>query len=144
MAIRTKRWTRSPRGQIFGVVAGLAEWRGLPVDTTRLVVVLIAIFTAIFPAILIYLLLAIILPEQTERDIVSSDEWRRNYNDAFSSQAKSYRDKMKAEDVSYHEKEDDDLEREYEKLKKKVETMENDVFDKEKDWDNRFKDNENN
>ena len=145
MSVRTSRWTRSPRGVIFGVVTGLAEWRGLPVDMTRLVVILITVFTAVFPACLIYLLLAVILPEQTERDILSSDEWRRDgYNDTvFSSYSKSKRkaksySSTQAEDASFRDKTDEDLEREYEELKKKVETMENDVFDKEKDWDNRF------
>ena len=46
MAIRTKRWTRSPRGQVLGVATGLAEWRGFPPDITRLVVFLLFIFTA--------------------------------------------------------------------------------------------------
>ena len=93
MSVRTSRWTRSPRGIIFGVVTGLAEWRGLPVDTTRLVVALIAVFTAVFPVCIIYLLLAVILPEQTEKDILSSDEWRsEGYNDnVFSSYSRSRR-----------------------------------------------------
>ena len=142
MSIRTKRWTRSPRGQIFGVVTGLAEWRGLPVDTTRLIVLLISLFTAIFPAIAIYLILAVVLPEQMPSDVISSDEWRREgYNDDifFSSRKKkNYSYSRDAEDVSFKETKDSDLEKEYENLKKKVETMENDVFDKEKDWDNRF------
>ena len=45
-----------------------------------------------------------------------------------------------AEDASFREKSDADLEKEYEELKRKVEKMENDVFDKEKEWDARFKD----
>lgn len=142
MSIRTKRWTRSPRGQIFGVVTGLAEWRGLPVDTTRLIVLLISLFTAVFPAILIYLVLAVVLPEQMPSDVISSDEWRREgYNDdifSSSKKKKSYSYSRDAENASFRDAPDSDLEKEYENLKKKVETMENDVFDKEKDWDNRF------
>ena len=122
MSIRTKRWTRSPRGQIFGVVTGLAEWRGLPVDTTRLIVLLISLFTAVFPAIAIYLILAVVLPEQMPSDVISSDEWRREgYNDdIFSSsrRKKSYSYSRDAEDVSFKETKDSDLEKEYENLKK--------------------------
>lgn len=144
MEIRTKRWTRSPRGCVLGVVTGLAEWRGFPVDTTRLIVVLIFLFTAIFPCALIYLVLAIVLPEQTRDDIVSRENWREQYNDFSDSprrrkERRNYHFSKEAENASFREKTNDDLEREYEELKKKVETMENDVFNKEKDWDNRFK-----
>ena len=74
MAIRTKRWTRSPRGQVLGVATGLAEWRGFPPDITRLVVFLLFIFTAFFPALLVYLAIAIILPEQTKADIIDDSD----------------------------------------------------------------------
>ena len=131
METRTRRWTRSPRGKLFGVVTGLAEWRGLPPDTTRLIVFLITVFTAVFPAAIIYLLLAVILPEQTPDDIISGDRYTRSTKSSF---RREY-----AEDATFREKRDDDLEKEYENLKKKVETMENDIYDKEKDWDNRFK-----
>lgn len=131
MEIRTRRWTRSPRGKLFGVVTGLAEWRGLPPDTTRLIVFLITVFTAVFPAAIIYLLLAVILPEQTPDDIISGDRYTRSTKSSF---RREY-----AEDATFREKSNDDLEKEYENLKKKVETMENGIYDKEKDWDNRFK-----
>lgn len=67
--MRTKRWVRSPRGKIFGVVTGLAEWRGLDPGMTRLIVFLIVLFTGVFPGIAIYLALALILPPQTDDDI---------------------------------------------------------------------------
>ena len=70
MSIRTRRWTRSPRGCVLGVATGLAEWRGLPVDITRFVVFLLFLFTAFFPALMVYLIIAVILPEQTEADII--------------------------------------------------------------------------
>ncbi len=127
----TKRWTRSPRGEVFGVVAGFAEWRDLPVKETRLIVFLIMIFTSIFPGLIIYLLLALILPMQTEDDVISSYEPR-----SFS-QRKS-RKKADVEDAVFEEKSTEDLKREYEELKRKVEEMESDMFDKEKDWDERF------
>lgn len=132
MAIRTRRWTRSPRGRILGVATGLAEWKGFPVDITRLVVFLIFLCTAFFPALVVYLIVAIVLPEQTQADIISDGE-------SYTYRRSGYRP-YRAEDASFREKSTDDLEKEYEELKKKVEAMENDVFDKEKEWDARFKD----
>ncbi len=142
MSVRTRRWTRSPRGIIFGVATGLAEWRGLAVDTTRIIVLIITVFTGIFPLAAIYLALAVILPEQSDKDILSTAEWRDGgYGDTvFSRKTKKKASfaRDKAEDAVFREKTDEDLEKEYEELKKKVETMENDIFDREKDWDNRF------
>ena len=123
MEIRTKRWTRSPRGCVLGVATGLAEWRGLPVKLTRLLVFLICITTAFFPALIIYLLIALILPEQTCDDIIK---------DNYHSCRDSYYDPDKR-------REDEELKKRYENLKRKVEGMENDLFDKEKEWDAHFK-----
>ena len=75
MEIRTRRWTRSPRGCILGVATGLAEWRGLPINLTRLLVLLLAISTSFFPVMIIYLIVALLLPEQRREDII-----RDNYN----------------------------------------------------------------
>lgn len=132
--IRTKRWTRSPRGAILGVATGLAEWKALPVDMTRIIVFIIVCCSSFVPGAIIYLIIALILPVQTEDDIISNDEWvRRN--------RKSYRDNY--QDVDYEdvktEKSTEDLKREYEELKKKVESMESEMFDREKDWDERFR-----
>ncbi|MBO8435773.1 MAG: PspC domain-containing protein [Spirochaetes bacterium] len=70
--VRTKRWTRSPRGEIFGVATGLAEWRGLNPEMTRVIVFLLVIFSGIVPGIIIYFLLALILPMQSEHDIIGT------------------------------------------------------------------------
>ena len=141
MAIRTRRWTRSPRGQVLGVATGLAEWRGFPADITRLVVFLIFVCTAFFPALLVYLVIAVILPEQTEADIIRDGDTYYSSDYAFSNRGRrNYSSYKNADDATFREKSDEDLEREYEELKKKVETMESDVFDKEKEWDARFKD----
>lgn len=118
-SVKTKRWTRSPRGLILGVATGLAEWRGFPVSTTRLIIALLCWFSGIFPVAIIYFLLALFLPEQKESDIVT------NYGASTSSESKS-------------EKSTEDLKNEYEELKKKVEEMESEMFDREKDWDERF------
>ena len=140
MAIRTTRWTRSPRGKVLGVATGLAEWKGFPEDTTRLIVFLIVVFTSVIPGVLIYLLVALLLPEQKESDIIRDGEtFTYSHSSHRRSNARtSY--SRNAEDASFREKSDVDLEKEYEELKKKVESMESDVFDKEKEWDARFKD----
>ncbi len=135
MAVITRRWTRSPRGMIFGVVTGLAEWRGLPADKTRLIVFIITVFTGIFPVCAVYLALALILPEQKESDMTNEQEY--SWDTSSSRRSRHFKDDD-VEDAVFREKNDEDLEKEYEELKKKVETMENDIFDKEKDWDNRF------
>ena len=123
MEIRTRRWTRSPRGCVLGVATGLAEWRGLPINLTRLLVLLLVCCTSFIPGLIIYLVVALLLPEQTDDDIIREEYHRySNYT--------SYRRR---------EKEDDDLKRRYENLKRKVEGMENDLFDKEKEWDAHFK-----
>ena len=123
MEIRTRRWTRSPRGCVLGVATGLAEWRGLPINLTRLLVLLLVCCTSFIPGLIIYLVVALLLPEQTDDDIIREGYHRYSYYT-------SYRRR---------EKEDDDLKRRYENLKRKVEGMENDLFDKEKEWDAHFK-----
>ena len=122
MEIRTRRWTRSPRGCILGVATGLAEWRGLPINLTRLLVLLLAISTSFFPVMIIYLMVALLLPEQRREDII-----RDNYN-RHGSYGRYGR-----------ESEDSELKRRYENLKSKVEGMESDIFDREKEWDAHFK-----
>ena len=118
MEIRTRRWTRSPRGCILGVATGLAEWRGLPINLTRLLVLLLAISTSFFPVMIIYLIVALLLPEQRREDIVRDSQHSYNY---------------------YRESEESELKRRYENLKRKVEGMESDIFDREKEWDAHFK-----
>lgn len=107
--MRTKRWTRSPNGKLLGVVTGFAEWRGFPVNTTRLLFLILAICTEVFPALIVYLILALVLPVQKNSDWI--------------------------EDAEFKEESKDD----YEEMKKKSEKMERDFYDKERDWDDRFK-----
>lgn len=132
--VLTKRWTRSPRGEILGVATGLAEWRGFPASTTRMLVFLAIMFTGFFPGCLVYLVIAIILPPQTESDLVSTSEWY----DSYSGRRRRHKEYEDASFSDVHEKSTADLKKEYEDLKKKVEDMENEMFNREKDWDNRF------
>lgn len=110
----TKRLYRSPRGKIFGVATGLAEWRDLPPDPVRLIVFLSILFTGFFPGALIYLGAALIIPMNPE--------------------ANPHYRKKEEPDIS-----DSELQAEYERLKRKVEKMESEILNKERDWDRRFK-----
>ena len=121
----------------MGVATGLAEWKAFPVDTTRLIVFIIVCCTSFVPGAIIYLLLAIILPVQTEDDIISEHEWREKNKRTSRGFSDNYQD-VNYEEVR-SEKTTEELKREYEELKKKVESMESEMFDREKDWDERFR-----
>ena len=128
----TDRWMRSPRGKILGVATGLAEWRDLPAEPVRLIVFFTILFTGFFPGAFIYLVLALILPAQQEGDYRPGARERKGKGYEH-----IYRD---AQDVHYEEagKSTEELKKEYEELKRKVEAMESEMFDKEKEWDEKF------
>jgi phage shock protein C len=116
IAMATKKLYRSPRGKIFGVCTGLAEWRDLPADPVRLIVFLVVLATGVFPGALIYLAAALLIPmnpgyDYSESTIYSNDEPKQS---------------------------EAELKAEYERLKRKVEKMESEMFNKERDWDDRF------
>lgn len=105
----TDKWYRSPRGKVFGLCTGLAEWRDLDAKMVRLIVCLAIVLTGIFPGAVIYLVLSLFIPMNPEDGSQtgnrSSDEKMRNH---------------------------------YDDMKAKVDSMEQDMFDKEKNWDDRF------
>lgn len=116
IGMATKKLYRSPRGKVFGVATGLAEWRDLNPDMVRLIVLIVVLSTGAFPGALVYLVAALVIPmnpgyETYEREYSKAPDDRRT---------------------------DEDLQSEYNRLKKKVEKMENDMFNKERDWDDRF------
>ena len=57
--------SRSKNRVIAGVCGGLAEWLGWDIALVRLLYLLISIFSAGFPGILAYIILWIIMPEET-------------------------------------------------------------------------------
>lgn len=117
IAMATKKLYRSPRGKIFGVCTGLAEWRDLPADPVRLIVFLVVLATGVFPGALIYLAAALLIPMNPES--------------SYSSNSTIYsEDEPKQSEA--------ELKAEYERLKRKVEKMESEMFNKERDWDDRF------
>lgn len=112
------------RAKIFGVCAGIARWADLDVRTFQTIVFLIVLFTGFFPGAFIYLILALIIPAD---DSVYTSSKRRHHKHSTI-----------YEDDDDDERTNEELRTEYENLKKKVETMENEMFDKERDWDQRF------
>ena len=60
-----RRLTRSNNRVIAGVCAGLAEWLGWDIALVRLLFLIISIFSAGFPGVLAYIILWIIMPEET-------------------------------------------------------------------------------
>ena len=118
----TRRLYRSKNGEIMGVCKGIAEWRDYPVDTIRLIFILVAIFTAIAPCLIIYFALGLILPVNPYEE----SEGSRSYKDGRKEKrGKTYYYNPEPEDfVSSEAKAESD--EEYERRKK------------ESDWDNRF------
>ena len=57
--------TRSNNRVIAGVCAGLAEWLGWDIALVRLLYLIVSIFSAGFPGILAYIILWIVMPEET-------------------------------------------------------------------------------
>ena len=125
----TRRLYRSRNGQILGVCSGIAEWRDYPVDTIRLIVVLIAIFTAIAPCLIIYFILGLILPVNPYED----DNYERGYHDG----KKDGRRGGRRGRTYYYNPEPEDFVKE--EAKAKAESAEEyERRKKESDWDNRF------
>mgnify|MGYP000600818012 CR=1 FL=1 len=52
--------------QLCGVCGGLAEYLNIDATVIRMIVVIVSIFTAIVGALLIYLIAAIIIPEEPD------------------------------------------------------------------------------
>jgi phage shock protein C len=103
---------RSRNGEILGVCKGIAEWRDFPVDTVRLIFILLVLFGGM--SIWVYFILALVIPVEPEYREDGRRSRRSRSSDTGSADA------------------------EYEDLKERVRRMEDEEFDKERDWDNRF------
>jgi len=114
----TQKLYRSRNGKVFGVCQGIADWKDLPVDTLRLIVGVSILITGIFPGILIYALVGLLLPIEPYRQ-------RGGY--------RNEREHTRG-DETYGET----LNETFERLKRKVEDMEENVFNKEREWDRKF------
>ncbi|MDC7239769.1 MAG: PspC domain-containing protein [Spirochaetales bacterium] len=110
MAERTRRLYRSRDGKVMGVCQGIADWMGVQAGYVRLVVVLAFLITGFFPVGVAYIAAGIFLPEEPAG---FGEEPRRDRYD--------------------------NIRRDFNDLKDKVKNMEERVFDKERDWDDRFR-----
>lgn len=113
----TKRLYRSRKGKIFGVCQGIADWKDLPVNVLRIIVAVAIVATGVYPGIVIYALAALFMPLEPG--------YGTHYGEP-------------SDGDDRHTRSREDLKRTFENLKRKVEGMEEEIFDKERDWDQRF------
>jgi len=89
----SKKLLRSRRVRsISGVAGGLAEYFGVDVSLVRLMWVLGTIFTGIFPGVVLYLIAAIVIPEEDGAPFVESEvhsESTGPHTEVFSSDDRS-------------------------------------------------------
>ncbi len=124
----SNRLYRSRNGMFFGVCQGIADWRDLPVGMLRLGVFIAFLFTGFFPVGLIYLAAGILLPLEPrngednfyDRDFKGRREYRRE-------------ERKRSRGFTVN-----DIKEEFDDLSSRVNRMEDDVVDKEKDWEDRF------
>ena len=60
-----RKLTRSNDRWIAGVCAGMADYFGWPVGTTRLAYVLLSILSVAFPGIIVYIVLWLLMPPRS-------------------------------------------------------------------------------
>ena len=78
MSDNPKKLYRSKKNRmIAGVCAGLAEYFNIDPTVVRLIYILLTIFTAIAPFVIIYLIMWIIIPNQTES--INTDIDKKNF-----------------------------------------------------------------
>ena len=106
----------------MGVCKGIAEWRDYPVDTIRLIFILVAIFTAIAPCLIAYFIIGLILPVNPYEESEGSRSYKEGRKEK---RGKTYYYNPEPEDFVNSEAKAES-EEEYERRKK------------ESDWDNRF------
>jgi phage shock protein C len=126
----SNRLYRSRNGMIFGVCQGLADWRDLPVGYIRLGVIIAFTITGFFPMGVLYLAAGFFLPLEPKHG-------KTDYYDRSASGRRDYRRNSRNErsrGFSF-----DDIKEEFDDLSSRVNRMEDDVIDKEKDWEQRFR-----
>lgn len=109
---------RSSNGKIMGVCAGVASWLRVDIGLVRLGVI-IAFFMSAGTVSIIYFALGIFLPfDEGSESVYNEYRGKRSYRKSG----------VTVEDVKH----------EFDNLKSRVSKMENSVFNKERDWDERF------
>jgi len=97
-----KKLYRSRNGKVFGVCQGFADWRALPVEIIRLIVIIAILTTGVFPGVAIYALLGLIIPIEPEsNDDHASERVFRTY----ASSSKQYYQYSNTESTANKERE---------------------------------------
>lgn len=128
----SRKLYRNPDGKFMGVCSGLAEYLRMDVGLVRLVFIILAFVTG-GAAILAYIAMGIFLPIDDYRDSDSVfDKMKGEYWDKRNFSSRSSRRRRGRVDIN-------DIKNEFDNLKSRVSNMEDSVFNKERDWDERFK-----
>ncbi|MBN2616775.1 MAG: PspC domain-containing protein [Spirochaetales bacterium] len=123
------RLYRSPNGKVMGVCQGIANWLRMDVSLVRLGVIIVSFMTG-GVVLFVYFALGIFLPID---DDYSSESIFDKVKDETSSRRRSRPNSYRRGFTV------DDVKNEFDNLKSRVSNMENTVFNKERDWDERFK-----
>lgn len=131
------RLYRSSNGKIMGVCSGIAEWLNVDVGMVRLAFI-VGFFVTGSVLLFIYIALGVFLPvdDYKESDSIF-DKFRNEYSCRTRSNSRSngrYTKSRRSRNFTV-----EDVKDEFENLKSRVGKMEDNVFNKEKDWDERFK-----
>lgn len=65
-----KKLTRSANKMLAGVCGGIAEYFNVDPTLVRVCYAALSIFSACFPGLLLYILLMVIMPENSNNDVV--------------------------------------------------------------------------
>lgn len=128
------RLYRSRSGMIFGVCQGIADWRDLPVGYIRLGLVVALVFTGFFPVGLLYIAAGLLLPVEPRGG--NSDYYDRDARGRREYRRESRKESRRERNGGFSF---DDIKDEFDDLASRVNRMEEDVIDREKDWEKRFK-----
>ena len=62
-----KKLTKSENKALAGVCAGLAEYKGMDITVMRILYALLTFCSAAFPGVLLYLIMALVMPEPSDK-----------------------------------------------------------------------------
>jgi len=118
---RTERLYCARDGMIFGVCKGLSNYRGIDVIWIRLAFIILAFFSAGM-AVLLYIGAALVIPAEPAMEPTNDDE--DEFYHSFSSDRKLALQRLKHK---------------LDRLEKRTRRMEDNVTDREFDWDERLR-----